>query len=54
MEGIKTNLDKSHLLALENYKNKIDKSKKVLTKFGKKYILKLRRLVIWIFKRNKY
>ena len=28
MGGIKTNLDDLHLLALENYKNKIDKSKK--------------------------
>ena len=28
MGGIKTKLDNLHLLALENYKNKIDKSKK--------------------------
>ena len=28
MGGIKTNLDNIHLLALENYKNKVDKSKK--------------------------
>ena len=28
MGGIKTNLDDLHLLALENYKNKVDKSKK--------------------------